>query len=127
MAGDRHKRLARLVKLQKQLQELHETRRAAHLEQASAAEREAESLARQFDAPDSFASLFPALYHDRIARALNEKERQLDQAMAETRKVAAARARVEVAGRAHDNAVRKHERATQEKALLELLEQRRKP
>ncbi|MCT7377552.1 hypothetical protein [Chelativorans salis] len=125
MTTDRRQRLARLVKLQERLKELHEARRAAHLKEAAAAEAEAAELAGRLDAPDSLAALFPALYHDRIARALARREKSLARAAEEATMVAAAGARADVAERAHTSAVRSHERAAEEKAVLEMLEHQR--
>src|SRR5690606_10292110 len=123
---DRRKRLARLVILQQRLKELHEVRRAAHLRDVAAASAEVDMLLERLEAPDSLSALFPALYHERIARAIARREESLRKADAESAGIAAADARAAVADRARREAVRSHERSTEEKAILDMLESRRK-
>ncbi|WP_265519458.1 hypothetical protein [Nitratireductor luteus] len=127
MTHDSRKRLARLVTLQERLKELHEARRAGHLREAAAAEEEMRELARRFDEPESLSSLFPELYHARIARASARVDANRLEAEAEARNVAASDARATVASRAHGEAARKDERETEEKGMLEMLQHRIKP
>jgi hypothetical protein len=84
----RLKRFAKLAAVHRQLRSLHETRRAAFLDAAGAAEAEAQALARRFDETDSLSGLFPELYHARIAAAWTRAAEQKGLAEAEARVLA---------------------------------------
>ena len=124
---DRRNRLAKLLLLQRRLKELHEAKHAAFLKEAAAAEKEAADLAERLDADDSLSALFPDLYHQRIGRALVRRDQNRKRAAEEAEKIATANARANVVERVHREAVRKHERLTEEKAILDLIERRLKP
>jgi hypothetical protein len=121
---DRRTRLAKLLTLQQRLKELHEARHANHLKEAAAAAEEAASLLGSLDASDGLGHLFPELYHERIGRALARQEANLAKAAEEAARTAAANARTNLVERAHREVVQQHERSTEEKAILEMLEQR---
>jgi hypothetical protein len=118
----RKERLRKLVDVQERLKAFHEMRRASFLAGASAAEREATEIASRFDAPGSLSDLFPDLYARRIEAALTRRDRQAGLARAEATLVATATARVNLVGRSWREAVRRDERAEQEKATLEAVE-----
>ncbi|WP_173934814.1 hypothetical protein [Chelativorans sp. Marseille-P2723] len=123
---ERRQRLAKLLTLQRHVEELHKARHAAFLKEAASAQNEAVEMAARLQATDSLASLFPDLYHRRIAQALIRQTDYEEKAAQEARKVAAANARANVVERNYRDVMRKHERSAEEKALLELVEQRLK-
>jgi len=124
--ASRMERLKKLVAVQEQLKALHETRRAGFLAEAAAAEREAEALAERFDAEGSLASLFPELYHNRIAGALKRRDDKLDGARGEAALVAAATARTNMVERSYRQARRDDERQRGDRERLEIIERRRR-
>lgn len=124
MSLRQHRRLKRLVILQQRVKALHDARHAARLNEVRAAEDEAASLIESLEDPTGMASLFPALVHDRIGRALARRDASAKIAAEEARKSATAGARAERAQHAFLQARRRHERDTEAKMILELLEQR---
>jgi hypothetical protein len=122
----RKDRLKKLVEVQEQLKALHETRRAGFLAEAAAAGQEAQALAARFDAADSLAALFPELYHNRIAGALQRREASMENARAEAGRVAAATARTNMVERAYKAARAEDERQRGDRERLDLIEQRRR-
>lgn len=122
---ERKDRLRKLVKVQEQLKALHETRRAGFLAAASAAEQETAELMQRFDAEDSLSSLFPELYHRRIADAADRQTRSLESAQKEAGLLASATARTNMVERAYRSARRDDERQKSDRDRLELIEQKR--
>lgn len=121
----RKDRLKKLVDVQEQLKALHEMRRAGHLAAAAQADAEAKALVEHFDAAGSVASLFPELYHRRIANAVARQEQNLDSARQEAALVATATARVNMVERAYSTARRQDERERGDRERLEIIEQKR--
>jgi len=115
-------KLARLLLLQQRLKKLHEAKQAAFLREASAAEREAAEIAEQLQNPAGLSALFPDLYHKRIGRALARCDSNREKAAQESTKILEADARAKMVESAHREALRKSERADEEKAILELLQ-----
>jgi len=124
---DRRGRLAKLLILQRKVKELHEARRASYLKEAAAAEAEANALMERLEASDSLADLFPGLYEERIRRAFDRRDGNLATAAREAKEIATANARANVVERIHREIERRHERSAEEKAILELIEQKLKP
>lgn len=124
MGQPKHERLKRLVTLQQRVKALHDARHAAHLSEARAAEQEAAALIESLDDPKGVAALFPALVHARIASAFARRDANQKEASEEAGRSTAARARADRAGHAYRQALSQHEREREDKAILELLEQR---
>ncbi|MET3791632.1 hypothetical protein [Aquamicrobium terrae] len=120
----RTRRLKKLVKVQDQLKALHEMRHAMHLAAAAAAKREAEELVAGFDAPGSLSSLFPEVYHRRIADAVTRAGTELEMAHGEAAQLATATARTNMVQRDYREARRADERRLAERTLLDLIEQK---
>ncbi|MGS1094032.1 hypothetical protein ACVCNR_05510 [Aquamicrobium terrae] len=120
----RTRRLKKLVKVQDQLKALHEMRHAMHLAAAAAAKREAEELVAGFDAPGSLSSLFPEVYHRRIADAVTRAGTELEMARGEAAQLATATARTNMVQRDYREARRADERRLAERTLLDLIEQK---
>lgn len=121
----RKDRLRKLVEVQEQLKALHETRRAGYLAEAASAENEAAALIAHFDSAGSLSSLFPDLYHRRIANAVARQEQNLEAARREAGLVATATARTNMVERAYKDARRHDERQRGDRERLELIEQKR--
>lgn len=115
-------RLAKLLEVQEQLKALHETRRAGFLAAAAAAEDEARRLAVRFDEADSLSGLFPELYHRRIANALAERDRNVEQARHEAGLVAQATLRTNMVERSYRQTSREEERRQEDRQRLEIIE-----
>jgi len=115
-------RLAKLLEVQEQLKALHETRRAGFLAAAAAAEDEARRLAARFDEADSLSGLFPELYHRRIANALAERDRNVEQARHEAGLVAQATLRTNMVERSYRQTSREEERRQEDRQRLEIIE-----
>ena len=115
-------RLAKLLEVQEQLKALHETRRAGFLDAAAAAEDEACRLAVRFDEADSLSGLFPELYHRRIANALAERDRNIEQARHEAGLVAQATLRTNMVERSYRQTSRAEERRQEDRQRLEIIE-----
>ena len=90
---DRRERLRKLVVVQEKLKLLHETRHAGYVAAAVRERADADELADSFDKQGSMASLFPQLYHSRIAAALAKEQANLRLAEIEAQHVATATAR----------------------------------
>ncbi|AZO61344.1 MAG: hypothetical protein E5X23_09925 [Mesorhizobium sp.] len=123
--ASRKDRLKKLVKVQEQLKAVHETRHAGFLSAAAAAESEAKELIGHFDADSSLASLFPELYHRRIANALGQQKQNLESAREEATLIAAATARTNMVERAYRDARRRDERERSDRERLDLIAQKR--
>jgi hypothetical protein len=122
----RRERLKKLVSVQEQLKALHETRRAGFLAAAAEAEAEERALMAHFDAGSSVSSLFPDLYHRRIAAAAARREQALEEARREAALIATATARTNMVERAYHVLRRHDERQRGERETLELIEQKMK-
>lgn len=120
----RSERLKRLVRLQKQIKALHETRHATHLSQAAAARQEASEMLDALNAASPLPGLFPDLYNRRIGAAIDREARETGRAREEADRVATATARTNIAERAYREAFRLEERETAEKEQLETLERK---
>ncbi len=121
----RKDRLKKLVEVQEQLKALHEARRAGLLSEAANADTEARALMERFDDPDSLSSLFPDLYHRRIADALTCRDARLESAKVEAGLVAKATARTNMVERAYRDARRQDERQQSDRERLDIIEQKR--
>ena len=121
----RKDRLKKLVEVQEQLKALHETRRAGFLAAAAQAETEARELVEHFDAAGSLSSLFPDLYHRRIASAVARREQALDDARREAGLIATATARANMVERAYKTVRQADERQRGDRERLELIGQKR--
>ncbi|TKT77507.1 hypothetical protein [Aquamicrobium sp. LC103] len=117
-------RLKRLVKLQKQIKALHETRRATHIAQAAAADDEARALLDSLNAASPLPGLFPDIYNRRIGSAIGRKEAHTVKAKEESGRVATARARTTMVENAYREASRLDERESAEREQIEALERK---
>ena len=115
-------RLKRLVRLQRQIKALHETRRATHLSQAASARQEAAELLDALNAASPLPGLFPDLYNRRIGAAMGRESHETRQAEIEAGRVATATARTNIVERAWREAFRLEERDAAEKETLENVE-----
>ena len=115
----RSQRLKRLVRLQRQIKALHETRHATHLSQAAGARREAAELLEALNAASPLPGLFPDLYNRRIGAAMGREADETRQAGIEAGRVATATARTNIVERAWREAFRLEEREAAEKETLE--------
>jgi hypothetical protein len=115
-------RLKRLVRLQKQIKALHETRHATHVSQAASARQEAAQLLDALNAASPLPGLFPDLYNRRIGAAIGRETHELAQADLEAGRVATATARTNIVERAWREAFRLEERDAAEKEMLESVE-----
>ena len=115
-------RLKRLVRLQKQVKALHETRHATHLSQAANARQEAAELIDSLNTASPLPGLFPDLYNRRIGAAMGRETHELAQADIEAGRVATATARTNIVERAWREAFRLEERDAAEKETLESVE-----
>lgn len=118
----RSERLKRLVRLQKQITSLHETRHATHLSQAAKARQEASELVEALNAASPLPGLFPDLYNRRIGAAMGREAEESNLAEIEAGHVATANARTNIVERAYREAYRLEERETAEKETLENIE-----
>jgi len=121
---DRKQRLAKLVRVQRQLKALHETRHAGFLSEAVAAENEAVELASRFDAEGSLSGMFPDVYHRRIGKAVARKQEHEELARAEAGKLAVATARTNMVERAYREVRQWDERLTADRDRLEIIERK---
>ena len=124
MSVDRKKRLAKLVVLQQQLKDFHETRHSGHIAAANAAEEEARRLAERFDDPQSLSALFPEIYHNRIAGAFVRRDENLSKAAEEARRVAAASLRVNMVEEAYRDVARRVDEKAADRERLEIVERK---
>ncbi len=118
----RSDRLKRLVRLQRQIKALHETRHATHLSQAAGARQEAAELLEALNAASPLPGLFPDLYNRRIGAAMGRETEAMAQADIEAGRVATATARTNIVERAWRDAARLEEREAAEKETLENVE-----
>ena len=114
-------RLANVLVLQEKLKQLHETRQAMHTANARFAAEEAEDVVKAFNAEGSLASVFPEVYHARVASATAAKQHHLANARVEGLRVAKASARVDVVAREVGSSRRADERAAEERDRTEAL------
>ena len=121
----RKDRLKKLIKVQEQLKALHETRHTTFLAAANAAEAEARELIGHFDQDNSLSSLFPDLYHRRIAQAVVRQETSLESARQEVGLIAAASARTNMVERAYKEVRNRDERESSDRERLDLIAQKR--
>lgn len=124
MSVERKKRLAKLVMLQHKLKALHEAKHAGHLAAANTAEAEAREIAERSDDPASLASLFPEVYHNRIAAAFARRDGHLANAAEEARTLAAINLRTGKVEDAHREATRKVDEDAAAKERLENVERK---
>lgn len=120
----RTQRLGRLLRLQKQIKSLHETKQAMHIADAAAADREASELLEALNAASPIPGLFPDLYNQRIGRAMGRRDTSTVKAGEEGRRAASATMRSNMVTRAYEEAQRLDERATAEKEQAEAVERR---
>ena len=120
--ASRRDRLKKLIRLQGQVKAMHEMRNAQHRLAAAAAREEAAEIAARFDAPDSYAGLFPDLYNERIAKALSRGDDQDAKAAVEARNVTRAAMRGDIVERAYREVRALEERDDIEKEALEFIE-----
>lgn len=120
-------RLKRLVRLQRQIKALHETRHATHLSQAASARQEAAELLDALNAASPLPGLFPDLYNRRIGAAMGRETDEMERAEIEAGRVATATARTNIVERAWREAFRLEERDAAEKEALENVERRAAP
>ncbi|KAB2868681.1 MAG: hypothetical protein F9K43_12445, partial [Bauldia sp.] len=92
----RSDRLKRLVRLQKQIKALHETKHATHLSQAASARQEAAELLDALNAASPLPGLFPDLYNRRIGAAMGREAQEMEKARTEAGHVATATARTNI-------------------------------
>jgi hypothetical protein len=121
----RKDRLRKLVKVQQQLQSLHETRHAVHLAQEMAAKAEAAELVDRFDSPDTLSGLFPEIYHRRIGDALARGDASAELARTEADRVATARARSNMVERAYRTERQWEDRRVADRERLDLIDRRK--
>ena len=115
-------RLKRLVRLQRQIKALHETKHATYLSRAAAAGQEADELVESLNAASPVPGLFPDLYNRRIAGAMERQQRETLHAEAEAKRVATARARTDIVERAWREAAQGEARQSEDKERLEIVE-----
>ncbi|MBI1619723.1 hypothetical protein [Aquamicrobium zhengzhouense] len=117
-------RLKRLIRLQKQIKGLHETRHAQHLTEAARARQDATELLEALNRASPLPGLFPDIYNRRIGAAVDREEQEVLKAQQEAHLVAKATARTKFVEQAWREAAQLEERAEEEKAQLEILERK---
>jgi hypothetical protein len=117
-------RLKRIVRLQRQIEALHETKRANHLSQAAAARQETTELVESLNASSPLPGLFPDIYNRRIGSSIEREDRENRNADAEAQKLANATARVKIVEKAWKEAARLEERDVADKERLEIVGRR---
>lgn len=117
-------RLKRLIRLQKQIKGLHETRHAQHLTEAARARQDATELLEALNRASPLPGLFPDIYNRRIGAAVDREEQEVLKAQEEAHLVAKATARTKFVEQAWREAAQLEERAEEEKAQLEILERK---
>jgi uncharacterized coiled-coil DUF342 family protein len=120
----RLKRLTKLVQVQRQIKALHETRHATHMANANAAEQEARDLVERFDSGTSMSSLFPDLYHQRIARSFAARDAYRELATEEAQKIISATLRADRVEKAQREAGKTLEEKAEQRQRLELATRR---
>ncbi|EKF41591.1 hypothetical protein [Nitratireductor indicus] len=122
MSKDRRERLGKLVNVMERLKDFHQAQHAGHLAAAVRANAEAEEIAGRIDAGDAMSSLFPDLYHRRVADALRRGRESTLRAETEARAVIAADARTNALARAYREAAAFEERDKADKERLEFIQ-----
>lgn len=122
--ASRADRLKRIVRLQRQIEALHETKRANHLSQAAAARQETTELVESLNAASPLPGLFPDIYNRRIGSSIEREDRERRHAELEAQKLANATARVKIVEKAWKEAARLEERDEADKERLEIVERR---
>jgi len=117
-------RLKRLIRLQKQIKGLHETRHAQHLTEAARARQDATELLEALNRASPLPGLFPDIYNRRIGAAVDREEQEVLKAQQEAHLVAKATTRTKFVEQAWREAAQLEERAEEEKAQLEILERK---
>lgn len=120
--ANRSDRLRRILRVQEQLKAMHEMRRANALRAAREAEAEAAEIAAGKDADDTLSRLFPDLYERAIVKAQDRRDRHLESARQEARKIATETVRTDRVGQDYRAALRVEERAAEERNALETVE-----
>lgn len=115
-------RLKRLIRLQKQIKGLHETRHAQHLTEAQKARQDAAELLDSLNRASPMPGLFPDIYNRCIGAAVAREEHEKVLAQEEAKLVAAATARTKRVEEAWREAAQLEEREEEEKARLEIIE-----
>ncbi len=122
--ASRADRLKRIVRLQRQIEALHETKRANHLSQAASARQETNELVESLNAASPLPGLFPDIYNRRIGSSIEREDRERRHAGLEAQKLANATARVKIVEKAWKEAARLEERDEADKERLEIVERR---
>ena len=122
MSEERKRRLAKLVRLERRLKSVHETRHAGHLAAASRSAEDAAAISARIDAPDSLSGLFPELYHRHVEASLAAREKSLEQARREEKAIAAATIRATRVGERYRDAARAVEEHASALELQELID-----
>ena len=117
-------RLTKVLTLQEKLKKLHETRQATHASNARMAQAEAEDIVTAFNAEGSLSSIFPELYHARVASASAARQQHLANAHVEAGRVAKASARADAVGRELNVSKRADARAAEERDQMEAVSRR---
>lgn len=120
--ASRSDRLKRILRVQEQLKAMHEMRRANALRAAGEAEAEAVEIASGKDVDDMLSRLFPDLYERAIVRAHDRRDRHLESARQEAKKIATETVRTDRVGQDYRAALRVEERAADERSALETVE-----
>lgn len=120
----RKDRLKKLVTVQEQLKAMHEMRHAGYVAQAISAEAEARELSQSMDAAGDMPQLFPELYYNRIAAAVNRQKLNLGLANHEASQIATATARTNMVERAYRDIQRQDERDSADRERLEIIERK---
>lgn len=120
----RKDRLKKLVTVQEQLKAMHEMRHAGYVAQAISAEAEARELSQSMDAAGDMPQLFPELYYNRIAAAVNRQKLNLGLANHEASQIATATARTNMVERAYRDIRRQDERDSADRERLEIIERK---
>ncbi|MFN3546964.1 MAG: hypothetical protein ACK4U0_05685 [Mesorhizobium sp.] len=120
--ANRSDRLRRILRVQEQLKAVHEMRRANALRAAREAEAEAAEIAAGKDTDETLSRLFPDLYERAIVKAQDRRDRHLESARQEARKIATETVRTDRVGQDYRAALRVEERAAEERSALETVE-----
>jgi hypothetical protein len=115
-------RLKRLIRLQKQIKSLHQTRRANHISQANHARQDANELLQSLNNASPLPGLFPDIYNRRIGAAVDLEQRETQKANQDAANVATATVRTKIVEQAWREAAQLEERAEEEKEQLEIIE-----
>jgi hypothetical protein len=120
--------LGRMVRVQKKLTALYETRLATHKTAAAMAAAEADAIATRAARPGSLTGMHPELCQAAIAKALARHQDHLAEAEIDAERLAVASARVGQLEEAYREALHRDIEQRAERERLELLQNpRRKP